>query len=90
MKKLVIDGDRIKSREDLFASLKEQLQEEDFTGSNLDALYDVLTQSGEPIEAQICNPGALRASLGDYTDRLLRVLWDCSILENKECGEDGE
>lgn len=76
MKKIIIDGNKIGSREELFASLKEQLPSEGFYGNNLDALADVLSELAEPVEAEIIGPGALRAALGEYADRLLRVLWD--------------
>ena len=76
-RKIEIDGNDINCREDLFASLRDQLQSEDFIGNNLDALYDVLTESPEPVEVEFRNMGQIRAALGDYTDRLLRVLMDC-------------
>lgn len=79
-RKIEIDGNSIGCREDLFASLREQLASEDFIGSNLDALYDVLTESPEPIEVEFRDMGKLRAALGGYTDRLLRVLMDCQAV----------
>ena len=85
-RKIEIDGNCIGSREELFASLREQLDSEDFIGNNLDALYDVLTESPEPVEVEFRNMGKIRAALGGYTDRLLRVLMDCQA----KCGEDRE
>lgn len=88
-RKLVIDGNEIEDRGTLFASLREQLSAEDFIGNNLDALYDVLTERPDPIEVEFRNMGAVRAALGDYTDRLLRVLMDCQAAccgETDGCG----
>lgn len=78
MRKLVLDGNQIHNRDDLYRSLKEQIGPEGFYGNNLDALHDILTERAEPLEVEIVEPGALRESLGSYMDRLLRVLWDCS------------
>lgn len=76
MKKIVIDGDKIDSRETLFAVVKEQLQAEDFIGNNLDALHDVLSEFGEPVELEVKNLGAFTESLGEYASRFLCVFRD--------------
>lgn len=74
MKKIVIDGDRIKNRQELFACLKRQLPSENFIGNNLDALYDVLTECAEPMEIEIREMDMLQEKLGSYAQRLVRVL----------------
>ena len=76
MKKIVIDGDKIDSREMLFASIKEQLQSEEFQGNNLDALYDALTGPGQAAELEMRNPGALYEKFGSYMSRLVSVFLD--------------
>lgn len=76
MRKIVIDGNKIDSRETLFAVLKEQLQTEDFIGNNLDALHDVLTEFGETVELEVKNPGAFTESLGEYASRFLCMFRD--------------
>lgn len=76
-KKIVIDAKQIQSRKELFACLKEQLGAQDFIGNNLDALHDVLTEQKEPVEVELRGLDELRASLGAYADRFLRVLEDC-------------
>ena len=81
MKKIVIDGNKIKNREDLYASLKMQLMSEDFIGNNLDALADVLTESPEPVEAEIIAEEALWEALGNYAWRLMQVLRLCGCIK---------
>lgn len=76
MKKILIDGNVIETREELFCSLKEQMGSETFVGNNLDALYDVLKEHGEPVELEIRNMGGLRDSLGNYVERLVRVFFE--------------
>lgn len=85
MGKLVIDGNKIESREQLFGSLREQLGAEELIGSNLDALYDILTQKAEVPEVEIRNYGALCEHLGAYAQRLLRVLGDVQS-QAEDCG----
>ncbi len=76
MKEILIDGNHIHNRKDLYRILRDQLASDHFTGNNLDALYDILTEQREPVQARIVNPQALREALGDYLDKLLRVLID--------------
>ena len=83
MRKMIINGNKIDSREALFASLREQLPAGELYGNNLDALADVLTESADT-EVEIVGMQALRDALGDYTDRLLCVLKSCCV---RICGE---
>lgn len=78
MKKIIIDGNKIHSQQELFDSIRQQLMTEDLIGNNLDALYDVLSQYGDSVETEICNPGDLREHLGEYADKLMQVLWDAT------------
>ncbi|MDO5540877.1 MAG: barstar family protein [Eubacteriales bacterium] len=73
MKKILIDGKKISSKEQLFEVLKGQLQSDEFHGNNLDALYDVLTDHAEPVELEVVHPGDLREKLGEYADRFMRM-----------------
>ena len=47
-------------------------------GRNLDALYDVLTERGEPLRLLVRNREALAAGLGEYAEDLLRTLVDAA------------
>lgn len=74
MRKIVIDGKRIANREELFACLREQLPSENFTGNNLDALYDVLTECAQKVEVEILEMDILQEKLGTYVEKFVRVL----------------
>lgn len=74
MKRIVIDGSQISNREELFVCLRAQLPSENFTGNNLDAFYDVLTECAEPVEIEIREMDMLWEKLGTYVQRLVRVL----------------
>ncbi len=76
-KKIVIDGAKIRDRAGLFATVKAQLGDEAFLGSNLDALHDVLSAKKEPVRVELRDVESLRESLGSYADRFFRVLSDC-------------
>lgn len=89
MKEILLDGKEIRSRADLYRSLKAQLNSDHFTGNNLDALYDILTEEKERVQVRIVRPEALRASLGDYLDRLMRVLLDSAKMA-EDSADDGK
>lgn len=74
MKKVIINGDRIRDRKELHAELKRGFGFPEWYGGNLDALADCLTESGEETELEIQNLRALKEQLGDYSNKLLKVL----------------
>lgn len=82
MRRILIDGKKIDSREQLFETVKEQLQSQNLHGNNLDALYDVLTDYIEPVKAEVTNLEDFREKLGEYADRFMRMLQD--IEEQRE------
>ena len=77
MNRITIDGSHIESREHLFQSLREQIGEDRLIGSNLDALYDVLTAFTEYTELEVFYEDRLTSNLGDYWKKLLWVINDC-------------
>lgn len=74
--KLVLDGQKITSREDLHKQMEAVLDFPEWYGGNLDALYDCLTDLMEETDIHILHKDALADTLGDYTERLLRILKD--------------
>ena len=74
--KLVLDGDKISSREELHRLMEAVLDFPEWYGGNLDALYDCLTELMEEVDIQVLHMRALEERLGDYTGKLLRVLKD--------------
>ena len=76
MKIAFIDGGKIKSKEDLHQTLKVQLELPEYYGGNLDALYDCLSTTVEPVEIYIEEEEKLKGSLEDYYARFLKMLED--------------
>lgn len=74
--KVILDFEKINSKEELHQYLKEQLALPEYYGNNLDALHDCLAEKREPVSISICHFEALEKSLGEYADVLLQVLKD--------------
>ena len=87
--RIIIDGNRIGSREELFDALRMQLGENRLIGSNLDALHDVLTSLTHHTVIEIRGGQKLEEALGDYWKRLMWLLNDC-LDENRDLEVDTE
>ena len=61
-----LDGRRMCSRAEAHAYLQEALSLPDYYGKNLDALYDLLTERGEPTEIILEHFGQMHDGLGRY------------------------
>ena len=59
-------------------SVREKLNLPADCGSNLDAVYDLLTEPGKDRIITVKHEELLRQRLGDYADRLLRMLDDAA------------
>lgn len=77
MKRIVLDFEGMNSKEELQEYLAKQMEFPFYYGKNLDALYDCLTDIGEPT-AVACNlPTVQEGSLmEDYLKRLYRTFRD--------------
>ena len=71
-----INGKRVTDRDSLHELLRQKLNLPDDCGSNLDAVYDVLTDPGKDRIIILKHEDLLRQRLGDYAERLLRMLDD--------------
>ena len=78
--KLVLDGEKIRSRDDLHKQMAAVLDFPEWYGGNLDALYDCLTDLMEEVNIHILHMSALKTTLGEYAERLLSVLKDAETL----------
>ena len=78
MRILSVDAREFVSKHEMHAALRAVLGEENYWGSNLDALHDCLTCIFEPTELHIRNWSAAMQILGDYANRLWTVLDDSS------------
>lgn len=70
---ILLDGNVILSKEILFKTLKDQINADDFHGNNLDALWEVLSYSINPLVVIIKNKKELENNLGDYLNKLLNL-----------------
>ena len=77
MREFVLDGARMTDRKALHDYLQEALPLPAWYGRNLDALFDCLWEIG-PCTVRLTNAAALRASMGDYGDALIRVFRDAA------------
>lgn len=78
METITIDGEVLSSPEAVHELFVQTLALPDWYGRNLDALYDVLTERGEPLELLVRNRGALENALGEYGTDLLDTLTDAA------------
>lgn len=69
---VLLDGQEMRDRKSAHDHLKTQLILPDYYGRNLDALYDLLTERGEPIIIMVQNQEEI------YTPALLRTLQDAA------------
>lgn len=74
MRKAILNGKRMISREVAHAYLKRKLGFPDYYGRNLDALWDLLTTIHEPFEIRIFNRDSILEKMGEYGERLLSTL----------------
>ncbi len=92
MNTIILDGAALPDREALHRRLAVALDLPVWYGQNLDALKDCLGEVREETEIVLVNPAALDAHLGEYAERLRRVLAD-SAEENAYVSwreEDGD
>lgn len=75
---VTVDAREFVSKHEMHAALRSVLGEENYLGSNLDALHDCLTSKAEPVELTIINWSYAMYRLGEYADRLWHVLDDAS------------
>ena len=75
---LIIDGSALPEAAAVHDLFTRALDLPEWYGRNLDALYDVLTERGEPLRLLVRNREALAAGLGEYAEDLLRTLADAA------------
>ena len=74
MPTVILNAQRINSREMFHNTIAEQLDFPSWYGKNLDALYDCLTDLREDTLLYILHPEAMEARLGDYGENILATL----------------
>ena len=78
MRKLTLDCSQIGTKAGLHLQLTELLNLPEYYGNNLDALADCLGDIHQETCLVLEHPEALQESLGDYADRLFRLLDHCA------------
>lgn len=69
-----LDGSLMTDRKSAHEHLKTRLALPDYYGSNLDALYDLLTEWGNPARIILKNRDAMITYMGGYADVLTQTL----------------
>lgn len=76
MKRIILNGKRMISREVAHAYLKRKFRFPDHYGRNLDALFDLLSTTAKDTEIVLVNASEITRHLGQYGQSLLRVFDD--------------
>ena len=79
---LNLDGNILKSKEELHNTIAWQLELPDYYGRNLDALWDTLSTWSKPLVIEVIHAEQFTVNLGDYADALFGLLRDAAD-ENK-------
>lgn len=82
MKELTIDGKYMKSKEAMYVHLTRVFSLPSYFGNNLDALWDILTESEESTKINFLNVDLTRKYLGDYGERLIGLLEKLAEYDN--------
>lgn len=78
MKKIILDGNQMIHKENVHPYLKEKLNLTGYYGNNLDALWDALHTSSEPIEIELIHSDQLLHCLSNYGESLVKVFKDAA------------
>ena len=73
-RKITVDASRFTDKKATHAALREAIGSEDYIGSNLDALEDVLTSIGKKTRITLKNFNKAEEQIGDYAESLALVL----------------
>ena len=76
----IIDLAGVESEEDVQERIIETLPLPDYYGSNLDALYDVLTENGDGWNIVIVNSEDVPEDMRPYIDEMIGVMEDASAV----------
>lgn len=79
MKRIILNGRRMITREVTHAYLKRKFCFPDYYGRNLDALWDLLSTTAKDTEIVIVNASEITEHLGRYGQSLLRVFDDLNV-----------
>lgn len=72
--KIYVDASAFTDAKAAHAALKDAIGSEDYIGSNLDALHDVLSGIGRRTRITVTNYRTAEENLGEYAEKLALVL----------------
>lgn len=71
--KILLDGNKMKTKEDAHEYIKNKLTLPDYYGRNLDALWDLLTTVVVDVDIIMYNQKAVIEGLGEYGENLIET-----------------
>ena len=77
MEKIILDGEKMTEKTAAHEHIAEVMAFPEWYGNNLDALWDMLSESGER-EIELVNSAAMLNALGSYGCRLLQCFFDAA------------
>ncbi len=84
---LRLDSQLLDQKEALHKEITRQMQLPLYYGENLDALWDILTAWGNPLEIIIENCGQSLAQMGEYGEMVMQLFQEAEE-ENKNLSVD--
>lgn len=79
MRKIILDGKRMRNREETHDYLKRMLDLPDYYGRNLDALWDLLSYESRETTITFIHTGAMLENLGSYGAELMEVFYEVNF-----------
>ena len=79
---IVLDFSKISNKDEMFELIKSQLNNEEFYGNNLDALYDVLSYEKQDVKFVISNIKNLEQEFKLYIKKFVLVVEDVEQINN--------
>lgn len=75
---IILDGEKMEHKEGVHAYLKSKLNLKEYYGSNLDALWDALSNYNHPIKIDLIHHASMLKYLGNYGTSLTKVFEDAA------------
>ena len=76
MREVLIDGNSMKSKEEMHDHLKERFELPYYYARNLDSLYQILAKEDDPIKVRLINKDSIALGYGNALVLLLEDLAD--------------
>ncbi|MGN0165680.1 MAG: barstar family protein [Lachnospiraceae bacterium] len=74
MRKIVLDGNFMKTREEMHDYLKKEFDLPYYYARNLDSLYQILLKEDDPVSIEMHNKDSIALGYGDALELLLKDL----------------